>query len=56
MAYFPTIPFFVTGAPTGMPLSLQAELDCTGEDEEEVNANIAAARDDLIDKYNIEEV
>ena len=56
MSYFPHIDFFVTGAPTGRPISMQAELDCDGESEEEINTNIAVARDDLIDKYNIEEV
>ena len=56
MSYFPHIDFFVTSAPTGVHLSMQAELDCFGESEEEINANIAAARADLIDKYNIEEV
>ena len=56
MAYHPTIEFFVTGDPTGYSKVFQAELDCDGGDEEEINANIAAARDDLIDKYNIEEV
>jgi hypothetical protein len=54
--YHPMIYFFVTAAPTGTQLGMQAELDCDGGDEEEINANIAAARDDLIDKYNIEEV
>ena len=56
MAHYPIIEFFVTGAPAGYPKVLQAELDCDGESEEEINANIAAARADLIDKYNIEEV
>ena len=39
-------------------LVLQAELDCDSNDEseEEINTNIAVARVDLIDKYNIEEV
>ena len=56
MASYLMLEFFVTGAPTGVHLSMPAELDCDGESEEEINANIAAARADLIDKYNIEEV
>jgi len=56
MASYLMLEFFVTGAPTGGPKVFQAELDCDGESEEEINANIAAARADLIDKYNIEEV
>jgi hypothetical protein len=56
MAHYPIIDFFVTAAPTGIPVNFQAELDCEGEDETEINTKIAAARADLIDKYNIEEV
>jgi len=56
MSYFPHIDFFITSAPIGIPVSFQAELDCEGEDETEINTKKAAARADLIDKYNIEEV
>ena len=56
MAYHPTIEFFITGAPTGYLRAFQTELDCDGDNEEEINANIVTARADLKDKYNIEEV
>ncbi len=56
MAYHPTIGFFVTAVPTGQVQNFQTELDCDGESEEEINANIVTARFYLKDKYNLEEV